>query len=136
MLRISYVIDSGKIKVSHYFHIKKCVDTTNMGGRTYPVRYYPVAIRLRDRKGRAILCIALFPQSGDSSGAILEVPFKALLHLPNARNERTLERMMSSKPERDLLVGRGLQEETRTRVWLAALPSLPKNRQILGARFD
>ena len=48
MLRISYVIDSGKIKVSPYFHIKKCVDTTNMGGRTYPVRYYPVAIRLRD----------------------------------------------------------------------------------------
>ena len=81
MLRISYVIDSGKIKVSPYFHIKKCVDTTNMGGRTYPVRYYPVAIRLRDRKGRAILCIALNPQSGDFSGAILEVPFKALLHL-------------------------------------------------------
>ena len=46
-----------------------------------------------------VLCIALIPQSGDSSGAILEVPFKALLHLPHARNERTLERMMSSKPE-------------------------------------
>ena len=28
----------------------------------------------------AILCIALNPQSGDFSGAILEVPFKALLH--------------------------------------------------------
>ena len=81
MLRISYVIDSGKIKVSPYFHIKKCVDTTNMGGRTYPVRYYPVAIRLRDRKGRAILCIALFPQSGDSSGAILGVRSVALLHV-------------------------------------------------------
>ena len=52
ILRIWYVIDSGKIKVSHYFHIKKCVDTTNMGGRTYPVRYYPVAIRLRDRRVR------------------------------------------------------------------------------------
>ena len=38
-----------------------------------------------------VLCIALTPQSGDSSGAILEVPFKALLHLPNARNERTLK---------------------------------------------
>ena len=48
------------ITLSHY-NIKKCVDTTNMGGRTYPVRYYPVAIRLRDREGRAILCIALFP---------------------------------------------------------------------------
>ena len=81
MLLISYVIDSGKIKVSPYFHIKKCVDTTNMGGRTYPVRYYPVAIRLRDREGRAILCIALFPQSGDSSGAILGVRSVALLHV-------------------------------------------------------
>ena len=81
ILRIWYVIDSGKIKVSPYFHIKKCVDTTNMGGRTYPVRYYPVAIRLRDRKGRAILCIALNPQSGDSSGAILGVRSVALLHV-------------------------------------------------------
>ena len=81
MLRISYVIDSGKIKVSPYFHIKKCVNTTNMGGRTYPVRYYPIAIWLRDRKGRAILCIALFPQSGDSSGAILGVRSVALLHV-------------------------------------------------------
>ena len=40
----------------------------------------PIAIRLRDRKGRAILCIALFPQSGDSSGAILGVRSVALLH--------------------------------------------------------
>ena len=39
-----------------------------------------MAVRLRDRKGHAILCIALNPQSGDFSGAILEVPFKALLH--------------------------------------------------------
>ena len=37
-------------------------------------------LRLRDRKGRAILCIAFNPQSGDFSDAILEVPFKALLH--------------------------------------------------------
>ena len=80
MLRIWYVINSGKIKVSPYFHIKKRVETMNMGGRTYPVRYYPVAIRLRDREGRAILCIALFPQSGDSSGAILGVRSVALLH--------------------------------------------------------
>ena len=28
-----------------------------------------------------ILCIALFPYYGDSSGAILEVPSEALLHL-------------------------------------------------------
>ena len=52
-----------------------------IGGRAYPVRHYPVVIRLRTRKGCAILCIALNPQSGDSSDAILEVPFKALLHL-------------------------------------------------------
>ena len=78
MLRISYVINSGKIKVSPYFHIKKCVDTTNMGGRTYPVRYYPVAMRLRDRNstphqftklvgdpvGRAILCSHYFLSVG------------------------------------------------------------------------
>ena len=51
-----------------------------MGGRAYPVRLYPIAIRLRDREGRAILCIALIPQSGNSSGAILEVPSEALLH--------------------------------------------------------
>ena len=52
-----------------------------LGGRAYPVRHYPVAIRLRTRKEYAILCIALNPQSGDFSGAILEVPSEALLHL-------------------------------------------------------
>ena len=52
-----------------------------LGGRAYPVRHYPVAIRLRDREGRAILCIAPIPQSGDSSGAILGVRSVALLHL-------------------------------------------------------
>ena len=62
-----------------------------MGGRTYPVWYYPVAIRLRDRKGRAILCIALNPQSGDFSGAILEVPFKALLHVANVMEKLKTE---------------------------------------------
>ena len=56
-----------------------------MGGRTYPVRYYPIAIWLRDRKGRAILCIALFPQSGDSSGAILGVRSVALLHVIDSK---------------------------------------------------
>ena len=51
-----------------------------IGGRAYPVRHYPIAIRLRTRKGCAILCIALLPQSGDSSGAILGVRSVALLH--------------------------------------------------------
>ena len=35
-----------------------------MGGRSYPVRHYPVAIRLRDRKGRAILCLRLSSKWG------------------------------------------------------------------------
>ena len=52
-----------------------------IGGRAYPVRHYPIAVRLRDREGHAILCITLNPQSGDFSGAILEVPFEELLHL-------------------------------------------------------
>ena len=61
-----------------------CANTPNfiqIGGRAYPVRHYPIAVRLRDRKGHAILCIALNPQSGDFSDAILEVPSEALLHL-------------------------------------------------------
>ena len=32
----------------------------NMGGRAYPVRHYPIAIRLRDREGRAVLCLHYF----------------------------------------------------------------------------
>ena len=52
-----------------------------VGSSPHPIRHYPIAFRLRDRKGRAILCIALNPQSGDFSGAILEVPSEALLHL-------------------------------------------------------
>ena len=36
----------------------------HFGGRTYPVRYYPIAIRLRDRKGRAILCSHYFLSVG------------------------------------------------------------------------
>ena len=33
------------------------------------------------------------------------------------------------------LVGSGLQDETRTRVWLAALPPLPKNENFRGPRL-
>ena len=61
------------------YHIKKYVDI--LGGRTYPVRYYPIALRLRDREGRAFLCITLNPQSGESSGVMLGVRSVALLHL-------------------------------------------------------
>ena len=35
-----------------------------LGGRAYPVRHYPVAIRLRDRKGHAILCSHYFLSVG------------------------------------------------------------------------
>ncbi len=61
-----------------------CANTPNfiqIGGRAYPVRHYPIAIRLRTREEYAILCIALNTQSGDFSDAILEVPSEALLHL-------------------------------------------------------
>ena len=60
------------LNVSTFFRIRQGV---------YPVRHYPIAIRQRDREGRAILCIALNPQSGDFSGAILGVRSVALLHL-------------------------------------------------------
>ena len=52
----------------------------HQGGRGYPVHRFPIAMRLRDRKSRAILCIALNPHYGDSSGAILGVRSVALLH--------------------------------------------------------
>ena len=51
-----------------------------LGGRAYPVRHYPIAVRLRTRKGCAILCVALNPQSGNSSGTTLGVRSVALLH--------------------------------------------------------
>ena len=57
------------------------INTHTFGGRAYSVRHYPIAIRLRTRKGCAILCIALNPQSGYFSDAILGVRSVALLHL-------------------------------------------------------
>ena len=56
-------------------------NTHKFGGRAYPVRHYPIAIRLRDREGRTILCVVLIPQSGDSLGTTLGVRSVALLHL-------------------------------------------------------
>ena len=70
------------------------INTHTLGGRAYPVRHYPIAIRLRTRKGCAILCIALNPQSGYFSGAILGVRSVALLHLgllPEGHREGTRE---------------------------------------------
>ena len=63
-----------------------------------------------------ILCIALTPQTGDSSGAILGVRSVALLHPqrasglwnPNARDERTLkERSGDDSPKGLLSIGEG-----------------------------
>ena len=80
-------IGEGKEKIKRKPILRKvlfCANTPNfiqIGGRAYPVRHYPIAIRLRTREEYAILCIALNPQSGDFSDAILEVPSEALLHL-------------------------------------------------------
>ena len=51
-----------------------------LGGIAYSVRQYPIAVRLRTRKGCAVLCVALNPQSGNSSGTTLGVRSVALLH--------------------------------------------------------
>ena len=50
-----------------------CEQVAGKGG----IRGIPKHLPNTSFKGRAILCIALNPQSGDFSGAILEVPFKA-----------------------------------------------------------
>ena len=70
-------MDYFSIAIVDYFSIGIYI---HIGGRVYPVRHYPITIRLRDREGHAILCIALNPRSGDSLGAILGVRSVALLH--------------------------------------------------------
>ena len=77
-----------------------------LGGRAYPVRHYPLAIRLRDRKGRAILCIALNPQSRDFSGAILGVRSVALLHGGIGQGLRGVKETAMSYTEIGLLIKR------------------------------
>ena len=72
-------IREGNLKKKHF--TGKHTKHHTLGGRAYPVRHYPIAVRLRDREGHAILCIALNPQSGDFSDAILGVRSVALLHL-------------------------------------------------------
>ena len=67
-----------------------------VGSRVYPVRHYLIAVRLRDRKGRAILCIALVPQSGDSSGTTLGVRSVALLHAKCGKYFSTLVKFSKS----------------------------------------
>ena len=88
-----------------------------IGGRAYPVRHYPIAVRLRDRKGHAILCIALNPQSGDFSGAILEVPFKALLHGRWNRARYMRGENLKKKPFFRLGVGRFILGSSLVLLW-------------------
>ena len=78
------------------------INTHTFGGSAYPVRHYPIAIRLRTRKGCAILCIALNPQSGYFSGAILGVRSVALLHLgllPEGHREGATGRNLKKSAE-------------------------------------
>ena len=77
--KIRQGIREGNLKKEHF--TGKHTKHHTLGGRAYPVRHYPIAVRLRDREGHAILCIALNPQSGDFSDAILGVRSVALLHL-------------------------------------------------------
>ena len=52
-----------------------------IGGRGYPERRYPIACKQAARpQGSRRSMFALFPRSGNSSGASLVMPFKALLH--------------------------------------------------------
>ena len=43
---VNFFQDKTFTSILPHYHIKKCVDI--LGGRTYPVRYYPIALRLRD----------------------------------------------------------------------------------------
>ena len=115
---------------------KKHTKHYTIGGRTYPVRHYPIAIRLRTRNstphqftklvgdpvGCAILCIALNPQSGDFSGAILGVRSVALLHLvllPERNREGTTGRNLKKctqidYPTRSKLLEKSKQSKLNT----------------------
>ena len=98
------------------------INTHTFGGRAYPVRHYPIAIRLRTRKGCAILCIALNPQSGYFSGAILGVRSVALLHLgllPEGDREGTTGRNLKKctqidYPTRSKLLEKSKQSKLNT----------------------
>ena len=89
-MECSKVLERENFKKEHF--TGKHTKHHTLGGRAYPVRYYPIAVRLRDRKGHAILCIALNPQSGDFSGAILGVRSVALLHGEMRKGIREVKR--------------------------------------------
>ena len=57
-----------------------------LGGRAYPVRHYPIAIRLRDRKGRAILCLRL----SSKWGLVGRCTRSAFRRTPSHKNSFTL----------------------------------------------
>ena len=56
------------------------------GGRGYPVRHYPRAFRLRDRKGRAILCLRL----SSNWGLVGRCTRSAFRRTPSHKNSFTL----------------------------------------------
>ena len=57
-----------------------------IGGRSYPVCHYPVAMRLRDRKGRAILCLRL----SSKWGLVGSCTRSAFRRTPSHKNTLTL----------------------------------------------
>ena len=57
-----------------------------IGGRSYPVRHYPVAMRLRDRKGRAILCLRF----SSKWGLVGRCTRSAFRRTPSHKNSFTL----------------------------------------------
>ena len=62
-----------------------------IGGRSYPVRHYPVAMRLRDRKGRAILCLRL----SSKWGLVGRCTRSAFRRTPSHKNTLTLTKKRS-----------------------------------------
>ena len=64
-----------------------------MGGRSYPVRHYPVAMRLRDRKGRAILCLRL-SSKWELVGRCTRSAFRRILHAYKNGNAITGDRFL------------------------------------------
>ena len=59
-----YRVVSSEYRVRETAQKQRSHELLEMGGRSYPVRHYPIAIRLRDRMGRAILCLRLSSKWG------------------------------------------------------------------------
>ena len=72
-----------------------------IGGRSYPVRHYPVAMRLRDRKGRAILCLRL-SSKWELVGRCTRSAFR---RTPSHKNTLTLTKKRYASKTAMLLLG-------------------------------